>query len=304
MSRHNVAPQLPHVLDGFYDPDNGDLRVQLGRPVIREGSTNCAFGMDASGSMAAHYKHHGWSGNKPSEVEEFIHKTGRTVAGLDSDSGVQVYAWAAGDGHQVVDLGNFPADKLETLQIKTTDDGGSLRLGSGTYLRPALQKMWQEISVDPKADMAYLVLATDGAINDFDDVVRWTTEKAKAIAAKTISPFKVVLAGFDNSDKNQLEALDNLDTGTDIDIFDAQAVDDLEAAAEHLTDEALSSEFKVAEGGYLEANGTKYPFEGGVPQRIDMRVGTGLSSVTLVIVEGGAEVDRLNIVLPVGAGVR
>lgn len=304
MTRHNLTAQPPHVLDGFYDPDNGDLRVQLGLPVRREGTTNCAFGMDASGSMAAHYKHGGWTGGKPSEVETFIHKTGRTVAGLDSDSGVQVYAWAAGDGRQVVDLGNFPADKLETLQIKTTDEGGALRLGTGTFLRPALQKMWQEISVDPKADMTYLVLATDGAINDFDDVVRWTTEKAKAIAAKTIKPFKVVLAGFDNSDAAQLEGLDNLDTGTDVDIFDAQAVDDLEAAAEHLTDEALTSEFKVAEGGYLEANGVKYPFEGGVPQRIDTKVATGLSAVTLVIQEGGTEVDRLNINLPVPSGVR
>lgn len=303
MTRHNIARQGEHVVDGFYDPQNGDLRVQLGLPVkALEGATNCAFGMDGSGSMQTHYKHSGWGPTKkPSEVETFIHKTGSFVAQLDSDHGVQVYLWATGDGHMVVDLGNFPADKLETLSIKTTvdsQDKDSVPLGSGTFLRPALQKMWQEISVDPKADMAYLVLATDGNLNDYDDVCRWATEKAKAIAAKQIKPFKIVLVGFDDANPQQMEGLDNLDTGTDVDIFDAQSATDLEGAANHLTDEALTSEFTVAESGWLESNGSKWNFEGGVPQRIDMKVGTNLKDITLVIVEGGQEVDRLAIALP------
>lgn len=302
MPRHNLARQGEHVLDGFYDPQTGDLRVQLGLPVKMEGSVNCAFGMDGSGSMQNHYRHTGWGPvKKPSEVETFIHKTGAFVAQLDSDHGVQVYLWATGDGHQTVDLGNHPAGELEKLTIKTTADSTdkeAIPLGQGTYLRPALQKMVQEVSVDQKAGMAYIVMCTDGNLNDYDDVCRWATEKAKGIAAGTHPKFKVVLVGFDDANPAQMEGLDNLDTGTDVDIFDAQNAGDLEGAANHLTDEALTSAFTVAEGGYLEANGVKYPFEGGVPQRIDTKVAGGLSEITLVIIEGGAEVDKLKIALP------
>ena len=57
MSRRNIVPQPnASVIDGFYDPSNGDLRIQLDMPLTREGTTNCAFVMDASASMAAHYR--------------------------------------------------------------------------------------------------------------------------------------------------------------------------------------------------------------------------------------------------------
>lgn len=301
MTRHNIEPQGDHVIKGFYDPQTGDLRVQLGLPTPFEGAVNCAFGMDGSGSMADHYRHSGWSHDKPSEVEKFLHEAAAFVADLDSDKGVQVYAWATGDGTRVADQGNFPQDQLETLRIKTnvdSHDRDAITLGSGTYLAPALDYMVQKIVIEPGAKYGLLVLTTDGKLSDFADVVTWATKKAKGIQAGTHPLFKVVLVGFDDADKAQMEALDNLDTGTDVDIFNALQVANLHGAMEALNGEALTSGFTVASGGYLEANGVQFPFEGGVPQRIDTKVTPGLKSIDLVIVEDGAEADRLKIALP------
>lgn len=308
MTRHNIEAQGEHVVKGFYDPDNGDLRVQLGLPAKMEGSVNCAFGMDGSGSMQNHYRHSGWGPTKkPSEVEGFLHEAAAFVADLDSDKGVQVYVWATGgDGRQVVDLGNFPKDGLEKLSIKTnvdSTDRDAVHLGGATFLAPALEQMVKEIVVDSGAGYGLIVAMTDGKINDMSAVKQWATQKAQQIAAKQHPPFKITLVGFDDADPAEMEELDNLDTGTPIDIFNALSAADLHGAMEHLNAETLTSDFTVAEGGYLEANGKKWQFEGGVPQRIDTTIDPKLSEVTLVIVEGGNEVDRLPIRLPVGAAV-
>lgn len=302
MTRHNLAEQPPHVVKGFYDPSNGDLRVQLGLPIKMEGSVNCAFAQDGSGSMEKHYKHSGWTHNGPSDVEKFLHKAAAFVAEQDTDKGVQVYTWATGDGTKVVNLGNHPQDELEKLVIKTNadDNAGSdaIQLGKGTYLAPALKQIVKETVLDSGAGYGLIVATTDGRLNDMPAVKQWATQMAKQIEAKQHPPFKIVLVGFDDADPAEMEELDNLDTGTSIDIFNALAVADLDGAMEKLNSETLTSDFVVADGGYLESNGNKWDFEKGVPQRIDMKVAPGLSNITLVIVENGAEVDRLKIALP------
>lgn len=302
MTRRNIEPQGDHVVKGFYDSQTGDFRVQLGLPLKMEGGVNCAFGMDGSISMQDHYRHSGWGPVKAaSHVEKFLHKAAKYVAEHDSDHEVQVYLWATGsNGNAVVDLGKFPQDGLEHLKISTNaDDKGDIQLGGGTYLAPALDRMVKEIVVDSGASYGLIVVTTDGKLGDMPAVKAWATKKAKAIAAKEHAPFKIVLVGFDDADPDEMLALDNLDTGTSVDIFNALSVADLDGAMEKLDSETLTSDFTVAEDGFLEANGQTWNFEGGVPQRIDTRVAPGLSNITLVIKEGGAEVDRLNIALPV-----
>ena len=306
MSRRNIVPQpSASVIDGFYDPSTGELRVQLDMPLAREGTTNCAFVMDASASMAAHYRRPRF-GTKPSDVESFIRQAGAFVANYDSDHGVQVYLCCLGDGTGVQDLGNFPQDGLEGLRIDSPN------LGSGTYILPALQRVVKEIVNDSGADYGFIILPTDGEIHDLGElrygpnkqllaksgIKGWAYDMAHLVQAKQHAPFKIVLVGFDNASERQMEELDNLDTDTPIDIFNAFFVSDLAGAMDALDSEAVNSEFTICSSGYLEANGQPVvQFETGVPQRIDATVPPGLSMITVVLREG-SETQRLDVQLP------
>ena len=306
MSRRNIIPQPnASVIDGFYDPSNGDLRIQLDMPLTREGTTNCAFVMDASASMAAHYRR-SRLGTRPSDVESFIHHAGAFVANYDSDHGVQVYLCCLGDGTGVQDLGNFPQDGLEKLRINNPN------LGKGTYILPALRQVVKEVVTDSGTDYGFIVLPTDGEIHDLGElrygpnkkvlaksgIKGWAYDMAHLIEAKQHVPFKIVLVGFDNANEQQMEDLDNLDTDTPIDIFNALLAADLAGAMEALDSEAVNSEFTICSSGYLEANGRPVvQFESGVPQRIDASVPPGLSMITVVLREG-SDVQRLDVQLP------
>lgn len=294
MTRHNIPVQPEkHVVDGFYDQQTGEVRIQLDLPAAIEGATNCALMVDASGSMDNHFRKPLFGGL--SEVEKFIHKAGKAISELDSDHGVQVYLACLGDGTQVHDLGNHTQNELEHLRIDLPKLG--IGLGSGTYLLPALKQAVKEVVVASGCAYGFIALVTDGRFVDMDRIKVWGTDLAKKIAAGEHPLTKIVLIGFDDADANQLEELDNLETGTDVDIFNALAVSTLQDAMQMLNSEAITGGLMIAPGGHLEVGGQAVKsFEGGLPQRIDTTIPAGLSSVTLVV-ESGDEANRLEIAL-------
>jgi hypothetical protein len=294
MTRHNIPVQPEkHVVDGFYDQQTGEVRIQLDLPAAIEGATNCALMVDASGSMDKHFRKPLFGGL--SEVEKFIHKSGKAISELDSDHGVQVYLACLGDGTQVHDLGNHTQDGLEHLRIDLPKLG--ITLGGGTYLLPALKQAVKEIVVASGCAYGFIALVTDGRFADMDRIKVWATDLAKKIAAGEHPLTKIVLIGFDDADANQLEELDNLETGTDVDIFNALAVSTLQDAMQMLNSEAITGVLMIAPGGRLEVGGQAVKsFEGGLPQRIDAQIPAGLSSVTLVV-DSGDEANRLEIAL-------
>jgi len=294
MTRHNIPVQMDkHVVDGFYDAQTGEVRIQLDLPVAIEGATNCALIVDGSGSMDGHFRKPLFGGF--SEVEKFIHASGKAISELDSDHGVQVYLACLGDGTQAYDLGNHTQDELEHLRIDLNKL--DLKLGSGTYLLPALKKAVQEVVVASGCAYGFLALVTDGRFADMDRIKSWATDLAGKISRGEHPLTKIVLIGFDDADAGQLEELDNLETGTDVDIFNALAVSTLKDAMELLNSEAITGGMMIAPGGRLEVNGQAVKsFEGGLPQRIDATIPAALSSVTLVV-QGGDEENRLEVAL-------
>lgn len=301
MTRRTIIPQSS-VTDGFYDPTTGEIRIQLGLPLAREGTTNCAFVMDGSSSMDAHYGRPLF-GNT-SEVEKFIHQAAAFVANYDSDREVQVYLCCLGDGRGVQNLGKFPQNGLESLKIERPN------LGIGTYILPALQQVVKEVVTDSGADYGFIVLPTDGEIHDLgtleygpdqqvvnkDGIKGWAYDMAHLIETKQHVPFHIVLIGFDNANQQQMEELDNLNTP--VDIFNALFVADLAGAMNALDSEVVNSEFTVCASGHLEADSLPVvQFERGVPQRIDATIPPGLSTVTVVLRDGNDE-QRIDVSLP------
>lgn len=141
---------------------------------------------------------------------------------LDADGGTTVIYWACGDGSAYEVIGDFTEAQCKTLSIEGTQN---LDFGESTILTPAV-RYFTDRFVDAKRGM--YVFITDGYINDLDDVKSYTTFLAKQIAAGKRNPVKCVLIGIgEEIDEAQMIELDNLDTGTDVDIWDHKISKDM-----------------------------------------------------------------------------
>ncbi len=146
---------------------------------------------------------------------------------LDADGGTTVIYWACGKGSDIEVVGDFTEEECRTLEL---DGPKQVSFGSGTTLKPAAQYFVDRFK-DAKRGM-YIFL-TDGMIDDIKDVKKYTTRLAKEISAGKCNQVKFVLIGVGNQiDESQMIQLDNLDTGTDIDIWDHKIASEMRALIE------------------------------------------------------------------------
>jgi hypothetical protein len=135
---------------------------------------------------------------------------------LDEDGGTTVVYWACGaDGSQYEVVGDFTAEQCRTLKLTGPCKA---HFGNGTRLTPVARYF-----VDRFADArnGMYVFMTDGRLDDMNDVINYTTSLARDIEAKRRNPVKFVLIGLgDRIDIEQMQQLDDLDTGTSVDIWD------------------------------------------------------------------------------------
>jgi hypothetical protein len=106
------------------------------------------------------------------------------------------------------------------------------------------------------APWGFFVVITDGEIHDMNEVKEATVLLARDIAAGRRKPVKMVLIGLGQQvNERQLAELDDLDTGTGIDIWDHK----LAATMRSLDDifaEAVRENMRVAsDGRVLDPNG-------------------------------------------------
>jgi hypothetical protein len=157
---------------------------------------------------------------------------------LDADGGTTVIYWACGDGSAIEVAGDFTGDECRAL---TMEGPKTVAFGSGTRLSPAVSYFIDRF-VDASRGM--YVFITDGKLDDLDDVKKLTVQLAQNIEAGKCNPVKCVLVGVgDQIDEGQMEQLDDLDTGTDVDIWDhkiaAEMRDLLEIFAEVVSENLI-----------------------------------------------------------------
>lgn len=146
---------------------------------------------------------------------------------FDSQGATSLIYWACGDGRMVEEVGSFSAEQCALLQVKGP---AAAPFGTGTHLLPAL-RCFVEKFADAKRSMFLFV--TDGKLDDLNDVVNYTTALARAIEGGSRSPLKCVLVGVGSGiDETQMEVLDNLDTGTTIDIWDHKIASEMRGLVE------------------------------------------------------------------------
>jgi hypothetical protein len=182
--------------------------------------------LDGSGSMAGLYgveeggggffaSLFGFKKQPQNEVTPVAQKVCSYLARkIDADGGTTCIYWATGSGgSQIEVIGDLTADQAERHIF-----GPPREFGSGTQLLPAVRYFVDRFNTAP---WGFYVFITDGELHDLEAVKRYSTDLARNVAAKRRNPLKFVLIGIGQSvNEQQMEELDDLDTGTEVDLWD------------------------------------------------------------------------------------
>ncbi len=171
-------------------------------------------------------------------VEDQARQMTAYLSRFDADGGTTVIYWATGDGKQIEVVGDLTHD-----QCPSAGFAGPNHFGASTFLTPAIRYFVERFQ-DAKWGM--YVFITDGQLHDLEDVKTYCTQLARDISAGKRNNLKFVLIGVGNEiDEKQMEELDDLDTGTEIDLWDHKIAKEMTQLAEIFT-EVVSEAFIVA----------------------------------------------------------
>jgi hypothetical protein len=108
----------------------------------------------------------------------------------------------------------------------------------------------------PDAPWGFYVFITDGELHDLEEVKRYSTRLAREIAAGRRRPMKLVLVGIGSQvNERQMEELDDLETGTNVDLWDHKLASELRVL-QQIFAEVVETNARVADRGkILDPNG-------------------------------------------------
>src|SRR5436309_7491852 len=291
--------QVKHVVDPFgevnvYPSSGGKVRVTatiLMEP-RREG-TQTGIALDGSGSMAALYgvgeETGGFLaslfGNKKKLVNQVTPVAQKLCAylarKLDADGGTTCIYWATGPGGSRIEVvGDLRAEEAEQHVFGPPRD-----FGTGTQLLPAVKYFVERFADAP---WGFYVFVTDGELHDLDAVKQYSTWLAREVAAGRRKPLKFVLIGIGNNiNEEQMEELDDLDTGTEVDLWDDKIAAHMRVLQEMFA-EVVDKNARVSEAGkILDSHDrvVKNYSDTGVPARLEFELPAG-SAYFVLEVEG------------------
>jgi len=136
---------------------------------------------------------------------------------LDEQGGTDIIYWACGkDGKEIAELGKLDAKACLEKEFKGPPEPPGF--GQKTHLLPAIAYFEKKYRT---AKRGLFVFITDGWLDDLKELKQFTTELARKIQSGSRNQFKAVLIGVgDEIDEKQMVELDDIDTGTDVDIWD------------------------------------------------------------------------------------
>lgn len=196
-------------------------------------------------------------------AQEFI---AYLASNLDTDGGTTVIYWAGGDGGGIETLGDFTEQQCRQLEVKGPK---SISFGSGTVLTPAV-KYFSERFLDAKRGM--YVFITDGKLDDLDEVKKYTTQLAKQIAGNKRNFVKFVLVGVGSDiDQHQLEELDDLSTGTGVDIWDYKIAQEMNDLVEIFAEVVDENQIVAPTGSIYDSVGNRIKqYSDGLPAKVSL----------------------------------
>jgi hypothetical protein len=276
--------QLKSVVEPFgevnvYPTNSGKTRVvatilmephkegaQTGIALDGSGSMHKLYGVDdAVGVLSSIF------GHKPA-VNEVTPVAQRLCAYLarriDADGGTTCIYWAVGPGgSEIQEVGDFRAEEAEQHTFGPPND-----FGTGTQLLPAVRYFVDRFQDAP---WGFYVFITDGELHDLDAVKQYSTRLAREIAARRRNPVKFVLIGIGPSvNEKQMEELDDLDTGTEIDLWDHKLAAEMRVLQEIFA-EVVDKNARVCDNGRIldpQGHVVKDYSDTGLPARLDFEM--------------------------------
>ncbi len=175
---------------------------------------------------------------------------------LDLDGQTDIVYWACNNDSGLEEIGVLDAQHCKTLEFK----GPKCNFGTVTNLLPVVKHFEQKYRL---AKRGLFVFITDGQLNDLKELKNYTISLAKDIASGKREFFKAVLIGIGNEiDENQMVELDDIDTGTDVDIWDHKIAHEMKDMIEIFAE-------LVDENTIIAPFGTVYDSDGNVVKKFN-----------------------------------
>ena len=252
--------QLKNVTEPFGEVDvfpapNGGIRVwasilmeprkegsQTGIAIDASGSMRKLFGQDTGGGVVSSIFAKPKVQNHVTPVAQKL--CAYLARNIDADGGTTCIYWAVGtNGAQVEVIGDLTADQAETYDFKGPRD-----FGTGTQLLPAVRYFVDRFKDAP---WGFFVFITDGELFDLEEVKQYSKRLAQEVAAGRRNPLKFVLIGLGaDVNEKQLEDLDDLDTGTEVDLWDHKMAAEMKQLQEIFA-EVVDRNARVADHGKI-----------------------------------------------------
>ncbi|HPZ06523.1 MAG TPA: VWA domain-containing protein [Candidatus Eremiobacteraeota bacterium] len=246
----------PYVIDEYRKKGWIQDQVTDGGPVI--GIKQDAY----NDAVQKEYLHYSKNIVEPLAREFISYLAGN----LDADGGTTVIYWACAGGDEIEVLGDFTEEQCLTLDIK-----GPKTVGSHTILKPAVNYFVDRFT---DASRAMYIFITDGRIDDLGDVKTYTIQLARDISAGKRNPVKCILIGVgDYIDEGQMIELDNLDTGTDVDIWDHKIAKEMRVLVEIFSEVVSENQIVAPTGQIFDSNGSLLKrFSDGLPAKVSFNM--------------------------------
>jgi hypothetical protein len=198
---------------------------------------------------------------------------------IDADGGTTCIYWAVGPGgSQIEVVGDLKADQAERHVFGPPRD-----LGTGTQLLPAMRYFVERFKDAP---WGFYAIVTDGELHDLDDVIAYSKRLAQDIKARRRNPVKFVLIGLGpDVNEYQMTELDDMDTGTDIDLWDHKLAAEMRVL-EEIFAEVVEKNARIADNGrILDPQGRVIKdYTGvGLPAYLEFDVPAGAAYFTLEV---------------------
>ncbi len=201
---------------------------------VRMEGAKMGIAIDGSGSMGKLFGKKPLSAflpAPPNHVKPAAQAMSAYLTKKAAEGKVSTIYWATGPGGKAIEvLGDLSEEEAQNFEF-----GPPKYYGTGTQLLPALNyfadgKQRQDLY---DADWSMFVFITDGAIDDLDAVKQLCTQIAKDIDAGRRNDLKLVMIGLgDEVDEDQLDELDDLETGTDVDLWDTKLATEMQHLSE------------------------------------------------------------------------
>ncbi len=246
------------------------------RSELRDGETQERFKKEAyDDAIALGYLQ--WTANEVEpEARKFL---GYLAANVDMEATTRLVYWACEDGAQIELVGDIAAADCATLAVPGPQ---KLDFGKGTMLTPVLRHFDQEFSSAPNG---LYVFMTDGRLEDLAAVKAHTTALARKIEAGQRNPIKCILIGMGPEvDEGQMTELDDLDTGTDVDIWDHKIARDMRDVTEIFAELVDETQIVAPMATiYDDAGNVAHKCSDGLPARVVFRMPDTSKSFTLEV---------------------